>query len=69
MCACVCVETVSVIQDPMPLLDKAGRGCVDPYVNICLVLNRDMCSRCFRDGISFRGRTCVDGQTMTAVSS
>lgn len=38
----LCVETVSIIQDSMLLLGRAGRGRVEPYVNICLVPDRDM---------------------------
>lgn len=35
-------ETFSIIQDSMLLLDQAGSGCVESYVNICLVTDRDV---------------------------
>ena len=57
-CVCVYVKTVSIIQDSMQLRDKSGKGRLEPYVNICRVLNRDMC---FRDCVFFRGRSCVEG--------
>lgn len=47
----VCVQTVSIIQDSMQLLDEAGGGCVEPSVNICSVLNRDTCSRCVSENV------------------
>lgn len=60
MCTYIlCVETLSIIQDLLLIPDRAGRGHVEPYVNICWVLDRDMCSRqrlCFlqRSHMSWR---------------
>lgn len=40
------METFSIIQDSVLLLDQAGSGCVESYVNICLVTDRDMFLEC-----------------------
>lgn len=43
------VETFFIIQDSMLLLDLAGSGCMESYVNICLVTDRDMFFKCISE--------------------
>lgn len=63
-------ETFSIIQDSMLLLDQAASGCVESYVNICLVTDRDMFFEArFRDCVFFIGHTQVEGQKVAVVRS